>query len=147
MQADEHPERHNLHMLLRTARFRDRAPDHHVQLGLLLPVVLQVVLQVLAHRLRDVFKLGGLVEILARLHELVHEGHRLENVGELGRALVLVHVEEVGQHDPLREDALDLVEHLVPLLLYLRVALHHAAIDQAHANGTYFVDERLWDRV
>ena len=147
MQADQHTERYNLHVLLRPARLRHRAPDHHVQLRLLFPVVLQIVLQMLAHRLRDIFKLGGLVQILTRLHELVHEGHRFENISELSRALVLVHVEEVRQDDPLGEDALDLVEHLVALLLYLGVALHHAAVDQAHANGTDLVDQRLRDRV
>ena len=77
----------------------------------------------------------------------MHEGHRFEDVSELGRALILVNIEEVGQHAPLCEDALDLVEHFVPLLLYLWIALHHAAIDQAHANRTDFVDKRLGDRV
>ena len=147
MQADQHTERYNLHVLLRPARLRHRAPDHHVQLRLLFPVVLQIVLQMLAHRLCDIFKLGGLVQILTRLHELMHEGHCFENISELSRAFVLVHVEEVRQDDPLGEDALDLVKHLVAFLLYLGIALHHATVDQAHANGTDLIDKRLRDRV
>lgn len=77
----------------------------------------------------------------------MHEGHSFEDVSELGRALILVNIEEVGQYNPFSEDALNLVEHFVPLLLYLWIALHYAAIDQAHANRTDFVDKRLGDRV
>jgi len=102
---------------------------------------------VLTNRLRDVLELCWLTQVITRLHKLVHEGHGLEYVGELDGAFILIDIQKVGQHDPLRKDALNFVEHLVSLLLYLCVALGYATIDQAHANWPDLVDEGLGDGV
>ena len=77
----------------------------------------------------------------------MHEGHGFKDVGELGRTLVLVNIKEVRQHDTFSEDAFYLIENLIALLLNLWIALHHAAIDQTHADRTDFVDKRFRDRV
>jgi hypothetical protein len=75
----------------------------------------------------------------------VHEGHCLEDVIELCRALALVNVNEVRQNYAFGENALDFVQDLVGFLLNLRVGLDYTAVDKAHADGADFVDDGLWD--
>jgi len=99
-----------------------------------------VVLEVAAHSLDYVLKLALLGQVCARIHELRQEGHSFENVGELNRALALIHIQEVRQNHTFSENAFYLVEHLVTFLLDLGVALRHAAVCETHADGPNLVD-------
>lgn len=114
--------------------------QHDIEGILLTSVVAQVVLQVCAYCLHDVLELCFFGQVCRGMYQLGEERHSLEDVGEFDGALTLVDVQKVRKHHTLRKDALDLIEHFIPLLLDLWISLSDAAVDQAHADRSNLID-------
>jgi hypothetical protein len=64
--------------------------QNHAQLIRRLPIVLQVVLQMLAHSLGDGLKLLISIQVLRILNQPIEEEHALQNVGKVSRSVILI---------------------------------------------------------
>ena len=141
-QVDQNLNGHDLHVFLGAACQVFLLSRHHdLEVILFPPVVFQIVFQVVADCLSYIFKLWLLRQVTGCAHKLTQEAHGLQYVSEFDGALILKHIQKVGQHHTFSKDALYFVKHLIALLLYLGAPFEHTAIDKTHANRSYLIDK------